>query len=927
MPSIRDEEPRRRKKDYDRDSSSRISHASHPSHTSRSRDRHHSSRKPHRRRSSTSRDGSPVGSTSRLERSSHADLGSKSGKKVTMLVPEMERRSSIGTHSSSYPSFSKEHSREAVRSREDVPSSRPTGARSENDAPAVDPSRSTPPSRAPPSPPLTEEEKEAKRADVDRSKRRTTDKLKAEARASRKGSSDGLRPSSSTASSQKKSSSHRQRLSSDDSDSSDVSDRSPNKSKYSDSTGVSKKTYKTERTSEERASTITQQTQDSQATEKKPSHHPSALDTTEERPPLPPQPSPRAPHSAHHSANPSSASQNKGPYDYYDATTASHALHQSHGMHPPPIPSSRPSSMPPPPAPSAMPPPPPPIIPPEVNPRVDYLLENGGLPRPIPRSFLPRVDNQGAQNWSVYASPRMNQGSAPNDLVQLFAPVHARLDDYLKVMDKSGSIAVATGYRSVARRLLDRVATVFAREISNEKCHCVMCTSMPSPDVSEEEEKGISWGEILEFTAGRRELPQWPPFTMSGESGGLGITNAEPMQEVDPDVPPEWRTHYLRQNAKTKRAVEGWLLRSSDDPTSAPAEIDDETLTFAITTHIEPERRPLFIALRKGMSNLPPAGAERSHLPKNDVLTKVSLALQRLYRLSSPPREAECCLYLLNNQYLHNTLATIAAVTDGEWDILISGRFDGFLISGAETQMPSSSAYYGSGINISRGPSRGPTATPLSPGPTPFAPGGAPSQRGGTPFSPLRNEWSGVQFPSRNGTPAPLGSAVLAPAPVQVDEDTEISVLAEIERDILRGMDYLEDQFEKLHYQAEAVRERLRARATGLTLTAKARRGSLASEPGVRLASPVNGLDGRFSGLAGPWTPDLQEGTYLDDGRSELAPDDSASQIGYGSRKHRRDGRSSRAARTPAPVVEEDEGRDTVGDDKDRKSGSFRRRR
>lgn len=909
MPSLREEEPRRRKKDYDRDTSSCTSRGD--------KERHRSSKKSHRRRSSTSREGSP----DRQEGSSNSDLAAaaKPAKKVTMLVPEMDRRSSTGTRSTSYPTFSKEHSKEAVHSREEdvkpktpVPPNDAPKPRSSSDGPTPEASRpeanQPAPSRTPPSPPLTEEEIEAKRASMASDRKRTTDKLKAESRRTRKSSSDSLRP---TSSGSHKTSSHRHRPSPDDSEASDMSERSRNKSKRSDSTGISKRSYAVRETSSDEqaypaTSSITQHTQDSQATEKRSERRPPGLTTTDTYSPSS-QPSPRTPISVQHPVQ-ASMSGIKPSQDYYD------------------IPPPPPASMPPPPIPNTMPPPPPPIVPPEANPRVDYLLENGGLARPIPRTFLPRVVAQPAQPYNAYASPRLNQGSAPNDLVQLFAPVHSRLEEYMKVIEKNGSIAVATGYRSVARRLLDRVATVFAREISNERCRCVMCTSRPAPEMSDEEEKGISWGEILEFTVGRRELPQWPPFTISAQAGGLGIVGTEPMQKVDPDVPPEWRDHYLRQNAKTKRAVEGWLSTSDDSPTSAPAEVDDETLTFAITTHIQPERRPLFIALKRGLSKLPPPGVEPPPGHRNDTLAKVSIALQRLYHLPNPPREAECCLYLLNNQYLHNTLATIAAVTDGEWDILVSGRFDGFLVSGAETQMPSSA--YGSGINMSHVPSRGPTATPLSRGTTPFSANG----RGSTPFSPLRNvttpDWTGM-FPSRGATPS-LGMSATgpaAPAPVQVDEETEICVLAETEREILRGMEDLEDQFEKLHYYAEAVRERLRARAAGLAMTAKARRGSLVSEPGVRLGTPGSMLDPAYA--AGGWTPDyLNDGmSIFDDGRSELAPDDSASQIG-GSRKHRRDGRSSRANRTPAAVAEEDEGADAGANaGGERKSGSLRRRR
>lgn len=842
-----------------------------------------------------------------------------------MLVPEMERRSSTGTRSSAYPSFSKEHSREAVRSREDVTKSRSSQDGPRPDSPATatptaapEPAPSTAsktsaaPTRNPPSPPLTEEELEAKRASRTPSRKRTTERLKTDSRRTHR-SSDSLRPSSSGT---HRSTPHKSKPSPQESDGSELSDHEHrDKSKSSGSTEFSKVSYKgvREASSESqgsvRSSTVTQQTEDSQATsmpDKKPGHRPPGLTTTDAYSPST-QSSPRTPMSQDH-FNPN-MSQAKGT-PVYDVNVG--GGYSPRSTAPPPRPGG--SMMPPP-------PPPPPIMVPEESPRVDYLLQNGGLPHPIPKTLIPVVAPQPIQSYQQYMSPRMDQGSAPNDLVKLFGPVHNRLEDYMKVLSKNGSIAVATGYRSVARRLLDRLETVFARNISSERCYCAMCGMRPYPPTSDEEEKGISWGEILEFVAGRRELPQWPPFSITTQADGLGIRDAEaPMQNIDPDVPPEWRDHYKKQNAKTKRAVEGWLAKSEDTPTNAPTEVDDETLTFAILTHIESDRRPIFVALKRGLSEVPSSGGrDTPHIARNDVLQKVSLALTRLYRLPTPPREAESCIYLLNNPQLHNTLATLAAVTAGEWDILVSGRFDGFLWSGAETQ--GTSSQYGSGINISRGPSRNMTGTPLSRNTTPFsAAGGVPLSRGNTPFSPLRNVmspdgggYSGM-FPSRGTTPAPGMGNPMNPAPVQMDEETEIMMLAEIEREIFRGMEQLEDQFEKLHYQAEAVRQRLRERGAGLAMAAQARRGSFTEDPGVRGGTPMS-----MGWNNGIWSPDLPEGSFFDDGRSELAPDDSASNIG--ARRHRRDGRHSR--RTPAPVAEEDE---EELESNEKRSGSFRRR-
>ena len=110
---------------------------------------------------------------------------------------------------------------------------------------------------------------------------------------------------------------------------------------------------------------------------------------------------------------------------------------------------------------------------------------------------------------------------------------------------------------------------------------------------------------------------------------------------------------------------------------------------------------------------------------------------------------------------------------------------------------------------------------------------------------------------------------------MQHDEETEIAVLFELERAIYRDMELLEDAFEALHQSAEVVRSRLRSRAAGLAMASQARRGSMASEVEVRMPTP-----------GGPgWDVIDGMGEVFDDGRSELAPDDSASNISFARRR------------------------------------------
>lgn len=516
---------------------------------------------------------------------------------------------------------------------------------------------------------------------------------------------------------------------------------------------------------------------------------------------------------------------------------------------------------------SPMPPPPPP--PPAVpfqNPRVDYLMQNGGLPHPIPKTFLVAPD---PGKIHFIPNPELpSQATVAAQVQKFFEPFNGLLEDYMKVMSKNGSVAVATGYRSIARRLLDRLEAVFARDISSETCTCLMCQSVLYEGQNTEDEQGISWGEILEYVCGRRELPPWPAFALDHGPVGLGISAAAthlPMQKLDIDVPEEYRDHYIRQSKKTKQSVDRWLAGQSEN--NPPEDADDDTLTFAMLTHLEPEERPIFKELL-GVAPTRPGSVRpglRTPTPLNtpqiDLLTRTALAIQRLYRLSSPPRAPEAAIFLLNNPHLHNTLATLAAVSDGEWDILTSGRFDGFLRSGAE-ELPMAPP--------SRGPSRGPTPASVR---------GIPS-RGPTPLP-------------TSSTPAPASAG----APVAMDEETEIAVLAEVEREIYLGMEALEDAFEALHLKAETVRRTLRERGAGLSMASQARRGGADLDP--RMGTPASA----FGGLGGKgWDSETDDG--IDDGASELAPDDSASNVSR-SRVRRPKRRNER--RTPAPVEEEDE--------------------
>jgi hypothetical protein len=549
------------------------------------------------------------------------------------------------------------------------------------------------------------------------------------------------------------------------------------------------------------------------------------------------------------------------------------------------------------------PPPPPPNVPINV-PRVDYLLQNGGLPRPVSKQLLSTTPNYLTQNSTPRAATPM-----PSEIERIFGPFYSVLDQYEAVLNKNGSLAVATGYRSVARRLLDRLENVFNRDLSSEGCTCVMCQKSDQ----DEEKKGLGWGEVLEWVSGRRELPIWPAFdfaTLGVRTGedltGLGLSDqqrigADPTRpaspvKIDPDVAEEFREHYLQQSRKTKLAVDKWLSSCPQTIATPPQEVDDETLSFAIVTHLEQQDRPIFNALLCGLTTLQSSSRAPTPLrkPRSDFIMKTVHSLQRLYRLPTPPRDPEAAIYLVKNPLVHHLLATLSGISISEWEILTSGRFDGFLWSGAESELESPA--------ISRGP------TPLN-GSSPRRPFSGMRQgnlsRTTTPFSAMRSQtFSPIGFPSRGPTPFSQ-----LRHPVSNDEETEIATLAEVEREIYLGMEMLEDAFEGLHRKAELVRRALRERGAGLSMAMQSRRTShpdilSASTPGI---GPIGmGLGYERS----PWGDDSEmtsesDCDAIDELQSELAPDDSASNIS--SSRHRRPKRRNER-RTPAVVEEQDEG-------------------
>ncbi|KAF7543675.1 hypothetical protein G7Z17_g10547 [Cylindrodendrum hubeiense] len=529
------------------------------------------------------------------------------------------------------------------------------------------------------------------------------------------------------------------------------------------------------------------------------------------------------------------------------------------------------------------PPPPPPVLDIQDVPRVDYLLQNGGLSYPAPKNFLAVLPRQ---NGTRPSNPPLAGAET------LFAPFFNLLDQYNAVLGKQGSIAVATGHRSVARRLLDRLENVFSRDLPPNGCSCVMC------ETAHEIHRGLTWGDVLEWVSGRIEVPQWPPFdlaeigTKAAEiSAEIPVRPSSPIK-LDPDIAEEFREHYLRQTKKVRSAVDRWLSNTGETPVPPPQDVDDETLTFAVLTSLGAEDRPYFNALLSGSRELRPGNRAPTpaHRPRSDFLIKTGLSLQRLYRLPQVPRDAESVMYLIKNPHTHDLLVTLSNINSSEWEILISGRFDGFLWSGADDDYPTGLGMESRGATPASGYYHTRTMSPAPRTPSGFG------SRNTTPFSVY----------SRGTTPASFLSLPSSAGPgrqaVSNDEEMEMAAIAEIEREIYKGMEHLEDAFEKLHLRAEIVRTALRQRGAGLMQNLQNRR-RIDVLPGPSSGnSQGSGYERPAWAVGSEYDPGSDSEWGYDEG--DIMPDDSASNIS--SSRHRRPKRRTER-RTPAPINEEDE--------------------
>ena len=533
---------------------------------------------------------------------------------------------------------------------------------------------------------------------------------------------------------------------------------------------------------------------------------------------------------------------------------------------------------------------------------MDYLLPHGGLIRPICISFSPNEDpheiryipGNGGEVPEVSYAPGSEDATDAKLAATIFAPLHDSLDAYTQILANGGSVAVGTGYRSVARRLLERVEALFARDI------------------------GLPWGETLEWLRGKRRrerLPVLPVLPVRGllKKGASGLDDGEtptilgnnygeeePCQTPAPPPvlqPPPADGQGVHQmlaegeKIRTKTKVEEWLEETEtvlsttinnntsggvtlNGPSQLNGKSNDAAGSFYVTLanqfnsphhnqhpqahniqqdaastvsqEEEEEKLVSGIILELLNESLPQKDLYAQYLADNALLEQTMLALRRLYPAfpAHTISRSIAALYLLLHPDLHHVLEAIARITKGELDLLNSGRFDGFL-------------------------------------------------------------------DEKDVIPA--------------DEEKELEALEVLDGNIFRTMEKLEDEIEALHVRAEEVRRKLRVRKEaiarkmvlagkdkdtggggggggggGVPITGTAPAEQFGPSLTRQNSTPMNAMIKHVQLPPPPPKSDYFEGLDKESTLNPIMPDDSASN--YGSR-HRR--RTTRKATTSALAGEE----------------------
>ncbi|KAF8242987.1 hypothetical protein K440DRAFT_90192 [Wilcoxina mikolae CBS 423.85] len=298
---------------------------------------------------------------------------------------------------------------------------------------------------------------------------------------------------------------------------------------------------------------------------------------------------------------------------------------------------------------------------------IDYLIPNGSLPAAVSGYFHPTHDP-----CNLEAPPSM-RGDNPdaNPVAGIFGNLNFLLDSYLAILSSGGSIAVGTGYHSVARRLLERMETLFARNLGVD---------------------GVGWAEVLEYLRGSRPKPFLCVLPVRGI-----LARKEEAETPVGGQDQACRTRELAESVvagvKVKPAmtkVEQWLEEveqvlkaTGPDDCCGPSADKAEDQCLAKQNEDEEDRMVCEIieGILKNNTEENQIKNFRRFLEDKALVTKMKLALTRLYH-DHPPESITppiVALYMLLHPELHPVLRALANVTEPELELINSGRFDAFL--------------------------------------------------------------------------------------------------------------------------------------------------------------------------------------------------------------------------------------------------------
>ena len=363
---------------------------------------------------------------------------------------------------------------------------------------------------------------------------------------------------------------------------------------------------------------------------------------------------------------------------------------------------------------------------------IDYLIPNGGLSAPVSGFFHPTSDPFGlapppgaatlrrlgprdnTNDKDVDIDDNDNDVDADNDspyntnpVAGIFGNLTFLLDSYQAILSSGGSVAVGTGYHPVARRLLERVETLFARDLGVGTAG--------------------GWAQVLEYLRGGRQKPSLcvlpvrgllakrdaPDTVINATNQNHNPANPSPDHADGPQRQPPLAntititpatTRELAESVvatvKVKPAmtkVEQWLeeveqvLRAShldddhDDGNRSNDKANDKESQAAAAKASEEEEDNVVCEIIEGIlkSNTEEGQIKhfRRYLEDAALVSSTRLALTRLYP-DHPPESITppiVALFLLLHPELHPLLHALANVTSQELELIHSGRFDALL--------------------------------------------------------------------------------------------------------------------------------------------------------------------------------------------------------------------------------------------------------